>query len=200
MKNKVTGAGGANTNKNGLPFEKNIKKYKNKTKCVIGTVTYNYLEQGDFKKFMYDIYDDNWGKDFHPDGAYVSDDRKTVFILECKHQNCSGSVDEKLITAPTKLKLYKKKYPSVENFHFAFVLNKWWFGRPEYTGFIKQLEEDGIKFFWVDKREEVKVSINVFNDEVYLELNYHIFDYNEIFNWIYERELQSSKPLDFLSV
>lgn len=117
LHNKGTGAGGANTNRNGKSFEektsneprlidagftkKRIPGKKGKfdyylerkdapTKSVV------YLTQGGLKSYFAHFF----GKDMirHPDEAYLlrDGDAYTLKILEKKNQNVEGSADQKL--------------------------------------------------------------------------------------------------------
>ena len=152
MRNRGTGAGGYKTNASGKPFEDAVRMVPNGQ-------TYNeeftYFEQNAFNIHMKDLYKGTPGsKAFRPDGAYVSGDRRRVFILECKNQSCAGSVDEKLLTGQTKVELYRNKYPGVE-IHFAFVLREAWFNKVAYVEWLDILKKHGIAILWV---KDVNVS------------------------------------------
>ena len=110
IKNKGTGAGGSNTNKNGLLYEnqkdinteydiidenKNytIIKFKNyDKKFITGT-------KKQFMKYLDDLENKNIKK-LHgtkePDNWFINDNN--IFILELKFQQCNGSTCEKLQT------------------------------------------------------------------------------------------------------
>jgi hypothetical protein len=157
MRNRGTGAGGYKTNASGKPFEDAVRMVPNGQ-------TYNeeftYFEQNAFNIHMKDLYKGTPGsKAFRPDGAYVSGDRRRVFILECKNQSCAGSVDEKLLTGPTKVELYRNKYPGVE-IHFAFVLREAWFNKVAYVEWLDILKKHGIAILWV---KDVKVSLECYD-------------------------------------
>jgi hypothetical protein len=112
--NKGTGAGGANTNKNGKKFE---EKTSNRERLLemgfIENVTQKYnqrfvylhkimeeysivfVEQGDLQKYIKHNY--NLDLFRNPDEAYIieyNDGRKVIKILEKKAQNVDGSVDK----------------------------------------------------------------------------------------------------------
>lgn len=111
IKNRGTGAGGAQTNKNGLNFEKLIGLEdeiqilkRNKDHDVIifkqdSLREFLYTEKAKFHKCMTD-YRKSEVKNGHgckfPDGAVVDLDHRKIFILEKKFQQCSGSVCEKV--------------------------------------------------------------------------------------------------------
>ena len=118
--NKGTGAGGANTNKNGKSFEektnnesrllsngfvrKNIPK-KEKTKYgyylekVDGNKTIHFVSQSGLKYYMEHFHNIKMCR--KPDGAYIITDNITnninVKILEKKTQKDDGSVEDKLL-------------------------------------------------------------------------------------------------------
>ena len=64
-----------------------------------------------YKSFLKKL-DINWedyiSKKLLPDDSIFVIIKNTVFIIECKHQQVSGSVDEKLQTCDFKKKQYKK--------------------------------------------------------------------------------------------
>jgi len=125
--NKGIGAGGSNTNINGLSFEKktsienkllenNFKKIvmnkKNKYgyyfTCNNNNAKIIYLTQTGFKlyfkkKFNIDVYK-------HPDEAFliISKNKYYIKILEKKNQNVNGSVEDKLKTGKFNKKEYEK--------------------------------------------------------------------------------------------
>ena len=110
IKNRGTGAGGANTNKNGKSFEKsiNIEGYlinNNYIKCNINknkngyyllnkskNKTIIYLSQYNMKKYFKQEYDIELCR--NPDGCFIIKTKtKTkytcdIYILEMKTQNC----------------------------------------------------------------------------------------------------------------
>ena len=131
--NRGTGAGGSNTNKNGLKFENitNIEDYllnlgfekkiipdvshKNKYNYyltnTIGDFTIVYVLQNGFCKYMTNILDCNKENIFrNPDEAYIIKNNITgkyiIWILEKKYQNRPGSVENKLWCTPT----FKEEY------------------------------------------------------------------------------------------
>ncbi|RUA07319.1 MAG: hypothetical protein DSY43_00075 [Gammaproteobacteria bacterium] len=87
---------------------------------------YNYLEtQGvKWKKIL--------SKKLLPDDAVYVIKENTVFILEVKHQETQGSVDEKLQTCGFKLIQYKKLFsPLNYEVQYLYILNDW-FKKPAY--------------------------------------------------------------------
>ena len=115
--NKGTGAGGAKTNKNGLPFEKKTDSEKRLlangyTKIVFGKPKSDYYLQKKFddKRVMffkqgglksYIKYKFNYNLFRHPDEAYIIKYKTgeiEIYIIEKKVQNVEGSVIDKLLS------------------------------------------------------------------------------------------------------
>jgi hypothetical protein len=115
IKNKGTGAGGANTTHNGIAFEvktDNVQRLKEKgfVQKLFKNKKTNYLEKEEESRVVHFVT--QWGlkdymKEIHekdvyrkPDEAYIFTDKITgkieVKILEKKNQNSCGSVDDKL--------------------------------------------------------------------------------------------------------
>jgi hypothetical protein len=124
MSTRADKAGGANTNKNGLQFEKEtelniiiIKETKKYIKCKINGKYFIKLSKKQFVKyFKLDKKELAHGTK-EPDEVYVNEDKKIVFIIEKKFQKRSGSVCEKLQTGVfkktflnSKIKDYKVEY------------------------------------------------------------------------------------------
>lgn len=138
LQNKGTGAGGANTNLNGIRFEQDtylgewIEKANfdlvkigkstdrtqlfevfNKQKQLVAY----YGRQGkiyDALKFMIgNSFSNEFIKEvlsakINPDAFILNINTKTLHIFEKKWQQTSGSVDEKIQTAPFKLEMFQK--------------------------------------------------------------------------------------------
>ena len=147
--NKGTGAGGANTNANGLPFEhktdlSNGKDYlfldERKLKVISKTKFLRNLENPD--ETIHKIHGMK-----QPDQAYLDEKSKIVFINEVKFQQCSGSVCEKLQTSETKIFMLSKRYPEY-TFHYAYCFNDYLFDKCK--GEIQYFDFKGIKYFHGD--------------------------------------------------
>ncbi len=84
---------------------------------------YKFLEEKniDWKKII--------SKRLLPDDALLVIIRETLFIIEVKYQQVSGSVDEKLQTCDFKRKQYLKLVSSLElKVEYVYVLNYLWLG------------------------------------------------------------------------
>lgn len=160
--NRGTGAGGSNTNKNGLPFERCVcpRVYTVGEGARVGASVL-FLKQNDFIKHMCPVTTSS-GRLFKPDGAYVTDDRQSVTILECKYQSVAGSADEKILNSPTKLSLYKRAYPNVKRWRYVLVLCEW-FKQPMYAEWLDVLRDDHpeIDVWWAQRTTEVQVKLEV---------------------------------------
>ena len=118
--NRGTKAGGKNTNINGLNFEKETS-----CKNILEEKCYKDYSKNLFKLFInkkkiYSVIDGCKS----PDECYINEDKKHIIIIEKKFQNKSGSVCEKIQTAPFK-KLYFEKILSLYEITYAYILSKW---------------------------------------------------------------------------
>lgn len=96
--------------------------------CFKKRELYRFLEQ--------EPYNINWrnhlSKRLEPDNALFVIVRDTLFIIEIKFQQVSGSVDEKLQTFDFKRKQYSKLVHHLGwRVEYVYVLNDW-FKKPEY--------------------------------------------------------------------
>jgi hypothetical protein len=177
--NRGTGAGGANTNKNGKSFEdktdnlphliendfirheipKEGKKpgkfdYYYEKETHVGTIT--FIRQGGLEsyfrwKFNIDMFR-------HPDEAYIikRGDKIVLKVLEKKNQNVDGSVDTKLLAGSGFIREYKKSIGRPDfSVEYAFCLSN--FLKEKYLSADKKWnilreinEEDSIPVFFGD--------------------------------------------------
>jgi hypothetical protein len=174
--NKGTGAGGANTNKNGLSYEEKtnletlysecseIKKNKSKIIKFIGYE--NELinaNKSALHKYMENIGEKDTSIQSaagckEPDEAYIDLMRKNIFIIEKKFQQTPGSVDEKIQTAAFKKYHYSNLFPNFK-IHYIYCLSDW-FKRDEYKSVLKYLSDINIPVFWGNDGEYKKNIIN----------------------------------------
>jgi len=165
------GIGGANT-KTGIAFEgkvdlvtflQTLKGYK----CEL-----NPNSRG--KSYWYDIYfnDDfiassfkkhalyhyleiegvEWkdilSKKLLPDDAIYIIKENTIFIIEVKHQEVAGSVDEKLQTCGFKLLQYKKLFSQLNyEVEYIYILSDW-FKKPEYKDVLDYILMINCKYYF----------------------------------------------------
>ena len=136
IKNRGTGAGGANTNAKGKTFEEEtsnehrlLENGFTKTKYTLEkdniSEKISYVSQGSLKKYMKEKY----GKTLfrNPDEAYIieyPDGRKPhLLILEKKAQNVAGSVDTKLLAGPLFREEYELSLDNEFRVQYAFCVS-----------------------------------------------------------------------------
>lgn len=185
---KNGGTGGANTNKSGLAFERKTNladrikedladKYtlkeihfpnkstakafevirkSNNTKIGILTQQMRFY---DVMKQIYDIDNVNH-KRWKPDEAFFNMENNTVYIVEKKWQNTSGSVDEKIFGFVNKRRLYQNNFNQLTNepkptVEFCALFNSsWWLdgnngkNMQGYQDYFDNLRIDGVKIFF----------------------------------------------------
>lgn len=136
--NKGTGAGGAKTNLNGIKFEEDIylKQWIDKAGYEVSGISsstqrselygvYNkqrkliayYGRQSKVYDALKELIGNNFSsmyigqilsKKINPDAFILNSETKTLHIFEKKWQQTSGSVDEKIQTAPFKVEMFSK--------------------------------------------------------------------------------------------
>jgi len=164
IENRGTGAGGSNTNKNGLPFEelteiKENTRYKFKGNIQIHKKTidiididnndYIKVKKGDLKLYMESIDEYNkCERTSQPDECYVDIEKKIINVIEKKFQQRSGSCDEKIQTGLFKKEFYEEQYPNY-TIKYCYCLNNW-FKKDKYEPDMRFLKKYNINVFWGD--------------------------------------------------
>ena len=77
----------------------------------------------------------------------------TLFIIECKFQQVAGSVDEKLQTAPYKIRQLTKVFSLINctNVSYYYALHKEDFSKEEYRDTFEYLNEiENCGYYFVD--------------------------------------------------
>jgi len=83
-----------------------------------------------------------------PDEAILIISGKTLFIIEIKFQEVTGSVDEKLQTCDFKKEQYSKLLaPLGITVEYVYVLGDW-FKKPEYKDVLNYVESVGCHYFF----------------------------------------------------
>jgi hypothetical protein len=161
--NKGTGAGGGNTNKNGLAYEELTDLTDKLTKNITIKKGINEVEFEGYERKWIKASKDNLKKYMkekgelndeplpapgckEPDEAYVDPEQKIVFIIEKKFQQGPGSVDEKIQTGPFKLEHYKELFPNYK-VYYMYCLSDW-FKRDEYNSSVLYNNKNGVQTFW----------------------------------------------------
>lgn len=110
------------------------------------------FKQNSFYNFLKVKYNFDWksvlSKRLLPDDSiYVVIDN-VFFVIEIKHQECAGSVDEKLQTCDFKKKQYQKLLSRFNcKVEYVYLLNEW-FRKPEYKDVLDYIISVGCKFYF----------------------------------------------------
>ena len=159
IENKGTGAGGSNTNKNGLSYEKitNLNdrieiikesKTSNQIKFNDCEITFIETKQANLFKYMKDKINKNITKAHgckYPDECYIDEVSKNIFILEKKFQQNPGSVCEKIQTPDFKLWQYSRTFPDY-NIVYVYCLSDWF--KKNCIAELEYLDFRNIPYFW----------------------------------------------------
>ena len=156
------GVGGANT-KTGLAYEGKVdlKTFLSQQSGyrVDGSIVFYHDEEVAqiFKK--HELYSQflsprgiDWKKcissQLLPDNGIYVIINNTVFIIEVKTQNTTGSVDEKLQTRDFKKKQYQKLFfPLNIEVQFTYILDDW-FRRPKYKDVLDYIISVGCQYYF----------------------------------------------------
>ena len=157
-----SGKGGGNT-RTGLVFEgkTDLSEFLKRQPhySVIGyDVYYDRNKVGEvYKKFkFYSVFLQKLGIDWkqHISKQLLPDDslfvllNNTLFIIECKHQEVAGSVDEKLQTCDFKKKQYKKLMASANiDVEYIYLLDNW-FRNEKYKDVLDYIHSVGCDYYF----------------------------------------------------
>lgn len=137
-KNRGTGAGGSNTNKNGLSYERltdlsdkitvHRKDWYSDVVSFVGSDRlFVRTSQSKLFKCMKDEMDTTVEKAHgckNPDECYIDKEKRIIFIIEKKFQQCSGSVCEKIQTSEFKKWQYERTFPAYKVV-YVYCLSDW---------------------------------------------------------------------------
>ncbi len=155
------GIGGGNT-RTGLVFEGKVDlatflskqpRYKIENDIVYyeeQKVARIFKKHG-FYKFLKEIEID-WkkyiSKQLLPDDSIYVIINNTLYIIECKHQQVAGSVDEKLQTCDFKKKEYQKLMaPANIKVQYMYLLDNW-FRDPKYKDVLDYIISVGCQYYF----------------------------------------------------
>lgn len=94
------------------------------------------------------VWSDYISKKLLPDDSIFVIIKNTVFIIECKHQQVSGSVDEKLQTCDFKRKEYKKLLSKANlEVEYIYLLDDW-FRNPKYKDVLDYIQSVNCDFYF----------------------------------------------------
>lgn len=155
------GIGGGNT-RTGLIFEdkvdlatflSNLPRYtlENNNVYYEGCKVAMIFKKNNFYKFLKDI-GINWenyiSKKLLPDDSIYVIINNTLYIIECKHQQVAGSVDEKLQTCDFKKKQYQKLMaPANIKVQYMYLLDNW-FRDPKYKDVLDYIISVGCQYYF----------------------------------------------------
>lgn len=154
--------GGARTNANGLYFEQTTSLntalidagYRIRGVEVFDGASLIGLsvQKHDFYKYFLEPnridFTSYNSKKWLPDECFVNLKTDTVYIIEKKFQNCSGSVDEKLPNCDFKRKEYEKLCnPIGFDVEYLYVFNDW-FKKSVYRDTLEYIEDVECNYFY----------------------------------------------------
>ena len=96
-----------------------------------------------------------------PDRWFISRVKKIAYIVEIKFQKTNGSVCEKLQTPSVKLRRLMKMYPDFK-IYYIYGLSPWF--RDQCKAEIEELREDDIPYFWGDSLTFKKEIVDFINN------------------------------------
>jgi hypothetical protein len=157
--NKGTGAGGANTNKSGLPYEEltelkqkytiiKSNKYHKIIKFLDSDKEFKMSKQSGFFKCMNDKINNKIEKAHgckNPDECFIDEETKKIFIIEKKFQQVSGSVCEKIQTPDFKIWQYSRTFPEYKII-YIYCLSDWF--KENCKAELEYLKHKKIPVFW----------------------------------------------------
>ncbi len=155
--------GGSQTNSNGLKFERDTSLdealisagYKveesevfDKNGVQIGlSIPQNNLYKNFLDKENINYKDFN-SKKWKPDEAFFNKRQKTMYIIEKKYQETSGSVDEKLPNCDFKKKEYEKLFNPLDiKVKYIYVFNEW-FKQDIYRDVLEYIKFVGCDYYF----------------------------------------------------
>lgn len=155
--------GGSKTNANGLKFErdtsledalisagytlKDDEVYDKNEKLIGLSIPKNNLYKNFLEKQKIDYTKYN-SKKWLPDEAFVNFKTKTVYIIEKKYQQTSGSVDEKLPNCDFKKKEYMKLFKPLRiKVKYIYVFNDW-FKDKQYKDVLEYILDVNCEYYY----------------------------------------------------
>jgi hypothetical protein len=153
--------------KSGLIFEKKSNLRKELSKVpelnIIGDIVYHknsnkklgiLVEKYNFIRYLKSVginYSDFVEKKKLPDSSIIILDNEgtptSLIIIENKFQNTSGSVDDKITTAPYKRKCYIKLVSNLEiKVDFIYIFSDWF--KKGYKDELNYLKEENIQYYF----------------------------------------------------
>lgn len=160
VQTKGVGAGGSNTNKNGLSYEEltdlGTEYQEHSTNETSSVITFNShpdnklisTKQSKMFKCMSHAIDETVIKAHgckNPDECYIDESKKIIFIIEKKFQQVSGSVCEKIQSAGFKNWQYSRTFPKYKII-YIYCLSSWF--EKNCKAELEYLKSNHIQVFW----------------------------------------------------
>jgi hypothetical protein len=163
-----TAGGGSATNKTGLTFEEyidnvfsnQISKSENISidgnKIIKDGKVYasRYSKHKLYNMLCVELgikWKDIFSKKLLPDDAILVHETNTIYIVEKKYQKSSGSNDEKIQTAPYKIRQYNRLFKGTGiKVDFCYVLSDWFKleNNPSYEDMLTYLDDNKVKYYY----------------------------------------------------
>lgn len=103
---------------------------------------YSFLEENGIN------WSDYLSRKLYPDNCIYVIIRNTLFIIEVKHQETEGSVDEKLQTCDFKRKQYKRLLSRLNiEVEYVYILNDW-FKQPRYKDVLDYIISVNCQYYF----------------------------------------------------
>lgn len=157
-----THGGGAKTNKNGLLFEQTTSLVNSLATFGFTVTNDEVFSEGKFLGYTYNKhnfysnflskkkinYEDYNSIKWLPDDVFINEINKTVYIIEKKFQNSSGSVDEKLATFQFKIYEYKKLLEPINyKVQYIYLLSNW-FKQHKYKDYFDYMKLNNCPYYF----------------------------------------------------
>lgn len=154
--------GGAKTNENGLLFEQSTSLVNSLSNSGFTITNDEVFFDGKFLGYTYNKhnfysnflskkkinYEDYNSIKWLPDDVFINEINKTVYIIEKKFQNSSGSVDEKLATFQFKIYEYKKLLEPINyNVQYIYLLSDW-FKQYKYKDYFDYMNLNNCSYYF----------------------------------------------------
>ena len=173
--NQGTGAGGAQTNINGLTYEEmtdlqteyNLIKeneHSNRIRFNNSDTIFITTRQSHLFKCMNEHVNKDIKKAHgckNPDECFIDEENKRIFIIEKKFQQGHGSVCEKIQTSEFKIWQYSRTFPTYE-IVYMYCLSDWF--KKNCKAELEYLEYKNVPVFWGNhedyKRDLIRFLLN----------------------------------------
>jgi hypothetical protein len=133
-------------------FQGNETTIKTKNVYYNGTKVAELYKKNEFYSVLLKKLDIVWeeyiSKRLFPDDSIFVIMKNTVYIVECKHQQVAGSVDEKLQTCDFKKKQYKKLLSKANlDVEYIYLLDDW-FRNDKYKDVLDYIHSVGCDYYF----------------------------------------------------